>query len=403
MPDHPAADCRNALEPGPAEGCPIDVLTPEMLEQWRSRRSTAELAWLDANGFRARPAQCCLLPGTHGAARVAVGCDPVEPLWSLGDCGRTLPGGLYCLEERPEGISANDLALGWALGQYRFDGYRTPAEDGPEPLRRLRVQEGTTDPKLEAMLDGIVLARDLINTPAGDMMPEALAGAASHLAARHAARFEETVGEALLAQGFPAIHAVGRASSHAPRLLDLTWGPEDGPRVTLVGKGVCFDSGGLDLKSAAGMRLMKKDMGGAAHALGLAAMVMGTGLPIRLRVLVPAVENAVSGNAYRPGDVLPSRAGLSIEIENTDAEGRVVLSDALWEGGCERPELMIDFATLTGAARVALGTELPALFCNDDRLAADLLESGVANVDPICGCPCTGRTGPSSRERSVTS
>jgi leucyl aminopeptidase len=235
-------------------------------------------------------------------------------------------------------------------------------------------------------MEAIYLVRDLINTPAGDMGPAELAQAATKLAERHKARISVITGAALLKKNYPAIHAVGRASSRAPRLIDLRWGAK-GPRVTLVGKGVCFDSGGLDLKAAAGMRLMKKDMGGAAHALGLASMIMAARLPLRLRVLIPAVENSVSGDAFRPGDVLPTRKGLSVEIGNTDAEGRLVLCDALAEADSEDPELIVDFATLTGAARIALGAELPAMFCNDDGVAEALLAQGLAAQDPVWRLP----------------
>ncbi len=234
---------------------------------------------------------------------------------------------------------------------------------------------------------GLYQVRDLVNTPAEDMNPEHLAAAVRDTARAFGARVREIAGDALLARNFPAIHAVGRAASHAPRLIDLRWGRSTHPKITLVGKGVCFDSGGLDLKTASGMRLMKKDMGGAAHALGLAHMIMRARLPVRLRLLIPAVENAVAGNAYRPGDVLASRKGLSIEIDNTDAEGRVILCDALTEAAAESPELIIDFATLTGAARVALGTDLPAMFCNRDEVAQCLADSASAVRDPVWRLP----------------
>jgi leucyl aminopeptidase len=234
---------------------------------------------------------------------------------------------------------------------------------------------------------GLFRVRDLVNTPAEDMMPEHLAEAVRAMAHEFDARVREVVGDALLKRNFPAIHAVGRAASHAPRLIDLSWGATNHPRLTLVGKGVCFDSGGLDLKTTGGMRLMKKDMGGAAHAIGLAHMIMSAGLPVRLRLLVPAVENAVAGNAYRPGDVLASRKGLTIEIDNTDAEGRVILCDALAEAAGDSPELIIDFATLTGAARVALGTDLPAMFCNHDGVAKALAASALEVHDPLWRLP----------------
>ncbi|MCF8499811.1 MAG: leucyl aminopeptidase family protein [Rhodospirillum sp.] len=229
--------------------------------------------------------------------------------------------------------------------------------------------------------------RDLVNTPAEDMGPAELADAANVLALRHGARFEVTVGEGLLRANYPLIHAVGRASNRDPRLIDMTWGDPKHPMVTLVGKGVCFDSGGLDIKPSAGMRLMKKDMGGAAHVLGLASMVMDQGLPVRLRVLIPAVDNAIDGSAFRPGDVLRSRKGLSVEIGNTDAEGRLVLADALTEACTDSPQLLIDCATLTGAARVALGPDIPALFTDDDRLADRLAAQAKRLRDPLWRLP----------------
>jgi len=229
--------------------------------------------------------------------------------------------------------------------------------------------------------------RDLINTPASDMGPAQLANAARAVAKQRKAKLSVTVGDALLEKGYPAIHAVGRASAQAPRLLDMNWGAKDAPRVTLVGKGVCFDSGGLDLKSSSNMKLMKKDMGGAALVLGLAAMIMDAGLPVRLRVLIPAVENSVDGSAMRPLDVVPTRKGLTIEIGNTAAEGRAILADALAEAVTDAPELIIDCATLTGAARVALGTEVPALFCNDDEMAAGILANSALVSDPLWRLP----------------
>ncbi len=241
--------------------------------------------------------------------------------------------------------------------------------------------------RLKVIATGVYAARDLINTPANDMGPTKLEAAAKELAEAHEAEFSSIVGDDLLAQNFPMIHTVGRASVDAPRLLDMRWGDEDAPKVTLVGKGVCFDTGGLDLKTAAGMRQMKKDMGGAACILALAHMIMATGLPVRLRVLIPAVENAVSGNAFRPGDILPTRKGLTVEIGNTDAEGRLVLSDALTLASEEEPELIIDMATLTGAARIAMGLDLSPVFCNDDEMTADIVEGGQLARDPVWPMP----------------
>ena len=266
------------------------------------------------------------------------------------------------------------LALAWALAGYRFSRYKQDRYDDEAP--QLVWPATCRRDEASYLAEATGLVRDLINTPAADMGPDGLAQAAQNLATKHSAAIALTIGDELLTNNFPAIHAVGRAHDRAPRLIDLMWGPADAPKVTLVGKGVCFDTGGLDIKSAAGMKLMKKDMGGAAHVLGAADALMESGLNIRLRVLVPAVENSISSNAMRPGDVVPTRKGLTIEIGNTDAEGRVILSDALAEAAAEKPELIVDFATLTGSARIALGTELPALFCNDDDLADGLLPPG---------------------------
>jgi leucyl aminopeptidase len=273
--------------------------------------------------------------------------------------------------------------VGWGLGAYQFTRYRTEVQ----PSARLAIPQKCSAAAVQNQVEAIYLIRDLINTPAEDMMPEQLADAMARLAREFGGELQQMVGEELLANNFPAIHAVGRASQRAPRLIDLRWGDESHPKLTLVGKGVCFDSGGLDLKSAKGMRLMKKDMGGAAHAIGLARLVMTAALPVRLRVVVPAVENAVSGNALRPGDIIRTRKGLTVEIDNTDAEGRLILCDALAEGGREKPDLMLDFATLTGAARTALGTDIPAVFCPEDAIASRLLASAEREQDPLWRLP----------------
>ncbi|HXQ63527.1 MAG TPA: leucyl aminopeptidase family protein, partial [Steroidobacteraceae bacterium] len=274
--------------------------------------------------------------------------------------------------------------LGWALGRYRFERYRKPPIATPLPAL---VMPANVDAELvRRLVEAEFLARDLINTPAADLGPAELAAAVAAVASRYGAEFRQIVGEQLLTEGFPAIHAVGRAAAGPPRLIDLRWGSA-GPRVTLVGKGVCFDSGGLDLKPASGMLLMKKDMGGAACALALAQAVMDAQLKLRLRLLVPAVENSVAGNAYRPGDVLATRKGLTVEVGNTDAEGRLVLADALALADEERPDLLIDLATLTGAARVALGPELPALYAGSDALALELVASARQASDPVWHMP----------------
>ena len=264
----------------------------------------------------------------------------------------------------------------------------TPARTAPqEQTARLAIDPKRDGELVHMQLSGLYLARDLINTPAQDMMPAALGDAITELGERHDAVVTQIVGDALLERNYPAIHAVGRASANPPRLIELRWGKREQPGLALVGKGVCFDSGGLDLKNASGMRLMKKDMGGAAYATALAGMVMRAGLPVHLRLLVPAVENAVSANAYRPGDVLQTRQGTTIEVDNTDAEGRIILCDALADAVSEAPALMLDFATLTGAARVALGTEVPAMFCNDEALAQGLLGASQHELDPVWRLP----------------
>ena len=368
-----------------AHAVAVELITPDALQTWRERAATPQAAWVAASGFDARSGSVCLLPDAHGAlAQVLVGGDAASDPFVLGDLPQRLPGGAYRLQMAPSDPAREAALLGFAMGAYRFTRYRK------SEARGVTLRLAATDPqrtRVRAVARAVYLVRDLINTPAQDMLPGDLAAAAQALAGEFGATFEVTVGDELLARGYPAIHAVGRASTSAPRLVRLDWGRADAPRIALVGKGVCFDSGGLDIKPASGMRLMKKDMGGAAQALGLARLIMDTGLDVRLQVLVPAVENAIAGNAMRPGDVVATRRGLSIEIDNTDAEGRVILSDALALAGESRPELIIDFATLTGAARVAVGTELAAMFCNDDDLAHGI-EAAAAKVhDPVWRMP----------------
>jgi leucyl aminopeptidase len=303
-------------------------------------------------------------------------------IWSYGGLPFSLPDAVYRLPDDLGSEAATAAALGWALGGYGFQRYKKP-ERGPA---RLALPRSADKAAVRRDAAAIFLVRDLVNTPAEDMGPAELAAAARAVARGGGAKCSVIVGDALLEANYPCIHAVGRASSRSPRLIDFRWGRR-GPKVTLVGKGVCFDSGGLDLKGANMMLLMKKDMGGAAHVLGLAQMIMAADLPLRLRVLIPAVENSVSANAYRPLDVIRSRKGLTVEIGNTDAEGRVILCDALAEAGTDKPDLLIDMATLTGAARVALGPELPALFCNDDTVAEAALRHGRRVDDPLWRLP----------------
>jgi leucyl aminopeptidase len=340
-----------------------------------------------ANGFSAKPGAYLTLPTTDGAiAQVLFGLDdetsrsrdPFRP----GQLPGLLPPGVY----RFANVAADDArlaALAFALGSYRFGRYRKT--DAAEV--RLVPPDGIDVVEIARIAEATVLARDLINTPSNDMGPEELALAAQKLAQRFGARFNCVVGDDLTRQNFPLIHAVGMASPRAPRLIDLTWGDPAHPKVTLVGKGVCFDTGGLDLKPSSGMLMMKKDMGGAANVLALAQMVMDAKLKVRLRVLIPAVENAVAGNAFRPLDIFASRKGLYVEIGNTDAEGRLVLADALALADEEKPDLLIDMGTLTGAARVALGPDLPPFYTNDETLAQDVARCAREENDPLWRMP----------------
>ncbi len=366
-----------------ASPVPIDILTSATFGLWCETLAESERRWVESIAFTPKPGKTLLLPGADGAlARVVQVADPAQPVWALAGLPYELPPGDYRLTTGPE-VDPTPSALGWALGAYRFTRYRA-ADRAPARL----VWPAEADRGLVAALsEGIVLARDLINTPCEAMGPPELAEAAINLARQHGADISLIIGDALVEQNYPLIHAVGRASVQAPRLIDLRWGDPESPRVTLIGKGVCFDSGGLDLKTATGMKMMKKDMGGAATVLGLAHAIMATGLKLRLRVLIPAVENAVAGNAFRPLDIFRSRRGTTVEIGNTDAEGRLILADALAEAVSEAPALLIDMATLTGAARVALGPDLPAMFSNDDDLAASLAEAAGSEADPLWRLP----------------
>jgi leucyl aminopeptidase len=373
-----------ALVPAAANPVPITPVTPESLADTVGRLSDAERHWVQGLGFKAEAATTALLPTAAGKlGRVLVGWKPEEPIWALGGLPETLPEGSYALDARPGAAAATRMALGWALGAYGFQRYKARSRAPAELVWPAEADRG----EAERLARGITLARDLINTPAEDMGPAELALAAEQLAAEHDATASVIVGDALLEKNYPMIHAVGRGSARAPRLIDITWGDAKAPKLTLVGKGVCFDSGGLDLKTSQGMRMMKKDMGGAATLLGLAAAIMDAGLPVRLRVLIPAVENFVSATSFRPMDVINTRKGLTVEIGNTDAEGRLILCDALAEADGEKPAMLIDAATLTGAARVALGPELPALFANDDGLAEAILAAGRAESDPFWRLP----------------
>lgn len=369
---------------------PLWLVPDSAVDPWLASLEPAVAAWLREHDFRGERGRVVSIPGAdRRVAGCAAGMGNIPNLenvtvWHGALLPERLPPGTYHLAHGVSAAAATQLALGFRLGAYRFSRYR-PALTPSQVV--LRAPPSTDMAYVNAAAEALAHARDLINTPANDLGPAELADSALALAASFGAQVSVIEGEALLAQGFPLIHAVGRGSSRAPRLIDLRWGSPSAPRVTIVGKGVCFDTGGLDIKPSAGMLLMKKDMGGAACALALARMLMALQAPIRLRVLVPAVENAVDGNAFRPSDVLTSRKGLTVEIGNTDAEGRLVLADALAEADAERPDLLIDLATLTGAARMALGPELPAVFSNDETLLADLRACGERETDPVWPMP----------------
>ncbi len=360
---------------------PLHVLDRTQWEAWRDAQPQALQQWLTAQAFSAAPGSLALLPGEHGIAGAVIGiADALDP-HSYGHAPYGLPIGAW----KPAGdlpdAQRAALQLGWGLGAYRFTRYkqatRAPAQLWLEAF----------DAEAQDLLVASLRVRDWVNTPTEDMGPEHLEAAAREIAQTHAAAIEVITGEELLAQNFPAIHAVGRASHRAPRLIRLHWGDAAHPHVAIVGKGVCFDTGGLDIKPADGMRNMKKDMGGAAHALALAGLIMARRLPVRLTLLIPAVENAIGPNAFRPGEVIATRQGISVEIDNTDAEGRVILCDALTHAGELKPDIVLDFATLTGAARIALGPELPALFANDDALAQAWISAGEQWRDPVWRMP----------------
>lgn len=341
--------------------------------------------WIDAMKFEAEPGTYCLLPEPEqGLAKVLVGRSKNFDMWLLGSLAQSLPVNHYAIASPLTADEATALTLGWKLGQYQFNRYK---QEQNGAIAELVPPDNADLSYVEAVVEATSLARDLINTPANDMGPEHLEEAARILSVTYDADLKVIEGEDLETENYPMIYAVGKASASQPRLLDIRWGDVDAPKVTLVGKGVCFDSGGLDLKPAKGMLTMKKDMGGAAHVLAVANMIMKLNIPVYLRVLIPAVENSVAGNAMHPLDVLPTRKGITVEVGNTDAEGRLVLADALWEAGNDQPELLVDFATLTGAARVALGTELPAFFCNQSALLEPLETAMAATTDPLWNLP----------------
>ncbi len=369
---------------------PLWLLNEAGLVPWLAQQPASVVNWLHANNFQAERQRVLVLPGEGGQVAGAVlGLGPLREvddlnLWHAAGLSDRLPGDHYRLATGLAPAAATQFALGWLIGSYRITRYRSA---GLAPRAALVAPPGADLDYVRAAAEAATLARDLINTPANDLGPAELAQAGFDLAARFGARCRVLSGAELDAQGFPLIRAVGAGSAREPCLLDLRWGAATAPRVTLVGKGVCFDSGGLDLKPGAAMLLMKKDMGGAACALALASMLMGLNAPIQLRVLLPCVENSVDALSYRPGDVLRSRKGLTVEIGNTDAEGRLILADALAEADAEAPDLLIDLATLTGAARTALGPELPAAYSRDEALLASAHAAGEQTCDPLWPMP----------------
>jgi leucyl aminopeptidase len=361
---------------------PIFAITPAHIET--GTIDPIALDWARKAGFRAESGSLLLIPtedGHLGGALFGLGKTPSEAPFLTGKLARTLPAGDWHIETAP--LTANRLSLGYGLGSYRFERYRGATKDAPTLL----IPGDADAADIRRQLAGVFLARDLINTPTNDMGPEALEDVFRALGEHYKARVSVIKGDDLLKENFPLIHTVGRASAEAPRLLEMRWGKKGHRKVTLVGKGVCFDTGGLDIKPASSMLLMKKDLGGAANVMGLALMIMDAKLKIDLRVLVPAVENSISANAFRPGDIYRSRKGLTVQIDNTDAEGRLILADALALADEDEPDLLIDMATLTGAARVALGPDLPPFFTDDGDLAADLAEASLFVDDPLWRMP----------------
>ncbi|MDQ7017458.1 MAG: leucyl aminopeptidase family protein [Gammaproteobacteria bacterium] len=362
---------------------PLHVVFASDYDSWVAAQPKVRQRWLLNSAFEPHSGQFSLLSDSEGGLEAVLVClNDDTDFWAFGSLSLSLPEGVYALEASVNAPLAEKLALSWGLGAYQFARYRSATRHAS----KLLMKQGDLA-AVQQQVEATCLCRDLVNTPAQDMMPTDLSKVMQDLAGQFGAEFSELIGEQLLENNFPAIHAVGRASVFEPRLLDLNWGDVSHPKVTLVGKGVCFDSGGLNIKPGQFMRWMKKDMGGGAHVLALASMIMAAKVPVRLRVLVPAVENAISGNAFRPGDVLASRKGLGIEIDNTDAEGRLVLCDALALAAEESPELLLDFATLTGAARVAVGTEVAAFFATNDDTAQQLMSLSAELQDPAWRLP----------------
>lgn len=361
---------------------PINVVLKSEFSTWKKNQSEYLQNWIETSQFKAKPSNILSIPNAQGELNtVVVIADAKNIIWCLGTCAKQLPTGNYHIASPHK--NNDKIYLGWGLGAYQYRQYKK----SKQKLCKLYISESIDQNQLATLVQAIAIVRDMVNAPASDMMPQQIAEQCQTFVKEFGLTISECVGNDLIKENFPVIHAVGRASVHEPRLIEFNWGNAKHPKVSLVGKGVSFDSGGLDIKNAQGMRLMKKDMGGAAHVAGIALAIMKLNLPIQLQVLIPAVENAISANAFRPGDVLTSRCGKTIEIDNTDAEGRLILCDAITKAVEDNPDLLIDFATLTGAARIALGTEVPAFFTNDDDSAAELMQASEAVNDPIWQLP----------------
>ncbi len=372
----------------PSEAVPIvvDVVTADDWERYAGSLPEAQRVFAQARNFKGEGGQRLRLPEADGRVRrilLGLGEDKTIGEMRLGSLSATLTAGYYQFGQLPSGVDARLAAIGWGMGTYRFDRYLTEKSDPPI----LVLSDDAAETEIISSVAATALCRDLINTPAGDMGPAALEKAGRDLAKQFDADVTSIIGEDLLTENYPMIHAVGRAAHEPPRLVEIEWGDPSHPRLAVVGKGITFDTGGVNMKSASGARIMKKDMGGAAHALALSHMIMANNLPVRLHCLLAIAENAVSANAYRPGDILSSRIGLTVEIDNTDAEGRLVLGDALTKATEDNPVFMIDFATLTGAARVALGPHLPPMFCNRTAPIEAVTRHGTAQLDPVWNMP----------------
>ena len=361
---------------------PIDVVLKSEFSTWKKSQSEYIQNWINSSQFKPKPSNILCIPNSTGVINsVLVIAELDNMIWALGRCTKQLPAGNYHITSPHH--ENNQIYIGWGLGAYQFSHYKK----NKEKEIKLRIDSSIDNNKLSALLQATSIVRDMVNTPASDMMPQDIAEQCLKVSKEFNVKVKQCIGNNLIKENYPMIHAVGRASVYEPQLIEFNWGDSKHPKVCLIGKGVSFDSGGLDIKPSQGMRLMKKDMGGAAHVIGIAHAIMKLNLPIHLQVLVPAVENAISGDAFRPGDILTSRSGKTIEIDNTDAEGRLILCDAIIKAVEDNPDLIIDFATLTGAARIALGTEVPAFFTNDDSLVTSFIEAAKRVHDPVWHMP----------------